>query len=101
MSFPSPSHLYDSIVASTDRMFFIRYLPAGTLRPAGILFLSTSIAVSPPRLQSTAVPAALFLVTYFAAIPMIAPPVMLVLVGGVNGIATPRIQPTVQFFSAI
>ena len=30
---PSPSLLYDSIVASTDRMFFIRYLPEGTLRP--------------------------------------------------------------------
>jgi hypothetical protein len=29
----SPPLLFDSILASTDRMFFIRYLPEGTLRP--------------------------------------------------------------------
>jgi hypothetical protein len=29
----TPSQLYDSILASTDRMFFIQYLPEGTLRP--------------------------------------------------------------------
>jgi hypothetical protein len=29
----SPSQLYDAIVASTDRMFFIQYLPEGILRP--------------------------------------------------------------------
>jgi hypothetical protein len=35
MSVPptSASLLYASILASTDRMFFIRYLPEGTLRP--------------------------------------------------------------------
>jgi hypothetical protein len=30
---PSAAQLYDRIVASTDRMFFIQYLPEGTLRP--------------------------------------------------------------------
>jgi hypothetical protein len=95
----SASLLYSSILASTDRMFFISYLPEELFGHAGTLLQPTSNPVLPTPPPRTAAPMGTSALTFTAATPTTAPPVTPAPAGGVSGIVTPPTQPTALSFS--